>query len=364
MSFWIRAPCDADRSPPLSWYTCFSQKHAVELLRTPSSARWSSSVAPFTGSLMIGAVRLKTLPPRSRTKWLWVATNAKRDGERRAKLGRGAFCYSNQSVRARPSAYRIASDSRRPDRPIQHAASLRGRLGGQTVVRVLVVRKDYLALRLTMRPSPEPPLRHEAVIGPASARSAEAFAGAQCTSSSPRHAVKFQSGQPGRRTLHDSRSSNSACKLSRPTPLQAPRMLRQRRPRHVRDGNVVVLASSPVDLRDAPCHTSPCSGSSGGARLAAIPITASTVAEPGRRARPKSSTVGVPCPGDVRARGVDQRLPSTRRQELLDQPLPNSRFMNELAVICPRSRRRRETSSWKNRSMNGADSEYLPLQVE
>jgi hypothetical protein len=57
-------------------HACFIQKQAVELFRYASNARWSSSVA-VAGSLMIGAERLKTLPPRSRTKWLCVATNAK-----------------------------------------------------------------------------------------------------------------------------------------------------------------------------------------------------------------------------------------------------------------------------------------------
>ena len=61
---------------PLLWKVCFIQKQAVELLSRPSKARWSSSVAS-AGSLMIGADRLKTLPPRSSTKWLCVATKAK-----------------------------------------------------------------------------------------------------------------------------------------------------------------------------------------------------------------------------------------------------------------------------------------------
>ena len=69
-----RAPCWSTVLP-LLWNTCFIQKHAVEQFSCPSSARWSSSVAS-AGSLMTGADRLKTLPPRSRTKWLWVATKA------------------------------------------------------------------------------------------------------------------------------------------------------------------------------------------------------------------------------------------------------------------------------------------------
>ena len=44
------------------WLTCLSQKQAVELLSTPRSARWSSAVAP-SGSLITGAVRLKTQRP-------------------------------------------------------------------------------------------------------------------------------------------------------------------------------------------------------------------------------------------------------------------------------------------------------------
>jgi hypothetical protein len=68
----------------LLWLFCLSQKQAVEELRMPSSARWSSSVAS-AGSLMTGADCLKTFPPRSSTKWLCVATNAnaidRRSGE-------------------------------------------------------------------------------------------------------------------------------------------------------------------------------------------------------------------------------------------------------------------------------------------
>jgi len=40
----------------------------------PSKARCSSSAAP-AGSLITGAVRLNTLPPRSNTKWLYLATS-------------------------------------------------------------------------------------------------------------------------------------------------------------------------------------------------------------------------------------------------------------------------------------------------
>ena len=58
----------------LGWHTCLSQKHATELLSTPSSARCCSSVAP-AGSLITGAVCLNTFPPRSSTKWLCVATS-------------------------------------------------------------------------------------------------------------------------------------------------------------------------------------------------------------------------------------------------------------------------------------------------
>ena len=61
--------------PPLLWHTCFIQKHAVDEFSTPSSARWSSSLAP-AGSLITGADCLNTFPPRSSTKWLCVATNA------------------------------------------------------------------------------------------------------------------------------------------------------------------------------------------------------------------------------------------------------------------------------------------------
>ena len=60
---------------PLLWLTCFNQKHAADELSTPSSAKWSSSLAP-TGSLITGADCLNTFPPRSSTKWLCVATNA------------------------------------------------------------------------------------------------------------------------------------------------------------------------------------------------------------------------------------------------------------------------------------------------
>ncbi|MBL0085869.1 MAG: hypothetical protein IPP44_03980 [Ideonella sp.] len=58
--------------PSLGKQTCFSQKHATDEFSSPSSPRCSSSLAP-AGSLMTGAVCLKILPPRSRTKWLWVA---------------------------------------------------------------------------------------------------------------------------------------------------------------------------------------------------------------------------------------------------------------------------------------------------
>ena len=47
---------------------------------------------------------------------------------------------------------------------------------------------------------------------------------------------------------------------------------------------------------------------------------------------------------------------------------PNSRFMNELEVICPTNPAAVSAvpriASWKNSSMNGTDSAYLPLQVE
>jgi hypothetical protein len=54
---------------PLLWNTCFIQKQAVEEFNRPSRARWSSSVDEG-GSLMTGALLLKTFPPRSSTKWL------------------------------------------------------------------------------------------------------------------------------------------------------------------------------------------------------------------------------------------------------------------------------------------------------
>ena len=56
-------------------------------MSSPSSPRCSSSLAS-AGSLITGAVCLNTLPPRSSTKWLCVATKAKAIDERRAELAR------------------------------------------------------------------------------------------------------------------------------------------------------------------------------------------------------------------------------------------------------------------------------------
>ena len=60
---------------PLLWLTCLSQKQAVDEFNTPNNPKWSSTVAS-AGTLITGAVRLNTFPPRSNTKWLCVATNA------------------------------------------------------------------------------------------------------------------------------------------------------------------------------------------------------------------------------------------------------------------------------------------------
>ena len=86
---------------PLSWKTCFIQKHAVELLSSPSRARWSSSVAP-AGSLMTGADCLNTLPPRSSTKWLWVATKAKaiESGVRSLFRKNSRYSHHGQALRS------------------------------------------------------------------------------------------------------------------------------------------------------------------------------------------------------------------------------------------------------------------------
>src|SRR3954468_17055804 len=79
---------------PFVWKFCFIQKHAVELLSNPRRATWSSSVAS-AGNLIIGADCLNTLPPRSSTKWLWVATkeNAIERGCRNLSNDTCAYSY-------------------------------------------------------------------------------------------------------------------------------------------------------------------------------------------------------------------------------------------------------------------------------
>ena len=53
-SHGVRVHPDLSTEPPLLWKTCFIQKHAVELLSTPSSSMCRSSSASG-GSLITGA---------------------------------------------------------------------------------------------------------------------------------------------------------------------------------------------------------------------------------------------------------------------------------------------------------------------
>ena len=79
---------------PLSWLSCLSQKHAVDEFSTPSSARCRPPSHP-AGSLITGAVCLKTFPPRSSTKWLCVAHSGERDRQRRPEPLCEEHRYSN-----------------------------------------------------------------------------------------------------------------------------------------------------------------------------------------------------------------------------------------------------------------------------
>src|ERR1700682_1219286 len=79
--------------PPLGENVCRPQKHAVELFSSPSNSRCESSLV-VGGSLMTGADCLNTLPPRSKTKWLWVATKAKEIDSGVRNLSEYSSCHS------------------------------------------------------------------------------------------------------------------------------------------------------------------------------------------------------------------------------------------------------------------------------
>ena len=60
---------------PLLWETCLIQKQAVRRVQQTEHAEMLRPRS-LRGSLMTGALLLNTFPPRSKTKWLCVATNA------------------------------------------------------------------------------------------------------------------------------------------------------------------------------------------------------------------------------------------------------------------------------------------------
>ena len=115
-------------------------------------------------------------------------------------------------------------------------------------------------------------------------------------------------------------------------------------------------------------QTRPFAGSSGWPGSPRIPSTALTVLPTRRLRAADEDHRRRAVPGDVGTGGVDDERagPASLRNSSISFG-PNSRFMNEFEVICPVQPAGRSPlaglASWKNRSMNGTVSAYLPLQV-